>query len=42
MEIPSAMVVDPETGEVSMTMRAVKDMLDEEDSFIDRLGYCTR
>lgn len=42
MEIPSAMVVDPETGEISMTMRAVKDMLDEEDSFIDRLGYCTR
>jgi hypothetical protein len=26
----------------TMTMRDLKQMLDEEDSFMDRLGYCTR
>jgi hypothetical protein len=44
-EIPVSAIVDPETGEISaqtMTMRDLKQMLDEEDSFIDRLGYCTR
>jgi hypothetical protein len=44
-EIPISAIVDPETGEISaqtMTMRDLKQMLDEEDSFIDRLGYCTR
>lgn len=44
-EIPTSAIVDPETGEISaqtMTMRDLKQMLDEEDSFIDRLGYCTR
>jgi hypothetical protein len=44
-EIPIGAIVDPETGEIAaetMTMRDLKQMLDEEDSFIDRLGYCTR
>jgi hypothetical protein len=44
-EIPISAIVDPETGEVmaqTMTMRDLKQMLDEEDSFMDRLGYCTR
>lgn len=44
-EIPISAIVDPETGEISaqtMTMRDLKQMLDEEDSFIERLGYCTR
>jgi hypothetical protein len=44
-EIPVSAIVDPETGEVmaqTMTMRDLKQMLDEEDSFMDRLGYCTR
>lgn len=44
-EIPVSAIVDPQTGEIvpqTMTMRDLKQMLDEEDSFIDRLGYCTR
>jgi len=44
-EIPISAIVDPETGQVmaqTMTMRDLKQMLDEEDSFMDRLGYCTR
>jgi hypothetical protein len=44
-EIPVGAIVDPETGEIAaqtMTMRDLKQMLDEEDSFMDRLGYCTR
>ena len=44
-EIPVSAIVDPQTGEVvaqTMTMRDLKQMLDEEDSFMDRLGYCTR
>jgi hypothetical protein len=44
-EIPVSAIVDPETGEIvpqTMTMRDLKQMLDEEDSFMDRLGYCTR
>ena len=44
-EIPVSAIVDPQTGEISahtMTMRYLKKMLDEEDSFMDRLGYCTR
>lgn len=44
-EIPVSAIVDPNTGEITaqtMTMRDLKQMLDEEDSFIDRLGYCTR
>lgn len=40
MEIPNALLVDPETGETSMTLRSVRDMLDEEDRFINRLGVC--
>ena len=44
-EIPVSAIVDPQTGEIvpqTMTMRDLKQMLDEEDSFMDRLGYCTR
>ena len=44
-EIPVSAIVDPQTGEIvpqTMTMRDLKKMLDEEDSFMDRLGYCTR
>jgi hypothetical protein len=44
-EIPVSAIVDPQTGEIvpqTMTMRDLKQMLDEEDSFMDRLGYCTQ
>jgi hypothetical protein len=43
-EIPIGALVDDEGNVVAQTttLRDMKTMLDEEDSFIDRLGFCTR
>lgn len=42
-EIPISAILDAEgkAEAQTMTMRDIKQMLDEEDAFIDRLGYCT-
>lgn len=43
-EIPIGALVDDEGNVVAQTttLRDMKTMLDEEDAFIDRLGFCTR